>query len=105
MSEQVNGDGALNGCDREKAARGFSTEGGSDPETVSKCSLPGSFRKKEKKLSLEALMQVYLNTHFFSLLLSAEMHPSATLCVSTAEKNNVFVTPFLFNKKFVFECR
>lgn len=60
MSEQVNSDGALNGCDREKAARGSSTEGGSDPETVSKCSLLGPLGK----ISPEALMQVHLNTRF-----------------------------------------
>lgn len=46
LSEQVSGDGALNGCDREKAARGSSTEEGSDPETASKCSFAGPFRKK-----------------------------------------------------------
>lgn len=60
MNEQVNSDGALNGCDREKAARGSISEGGSDPETVSKCSLLDPLGK----ISLEAVMQVYLNTHF-----------------------------------------
>lgn len=34
LSEQVSSDGALNGCDREKAVRGSGSEGGSDPETV-----------------------------------------------------------------------
>ncbi|TNN67889.1 hypothetical protein EYF80_021858 [Liparis tanakae] len=34
LSEQVSGGGALNGCDREGAARGSGTEGGSDPETA-----------------------------------------------------------------------
>lgn len=37
--------GSLNGRDREKAARGSGTEGGSDPETASKC----SFSRQEKK--------------------------------------------------------
>lgn len=43
--------GSLNGCDREKAARGSGTEGGSDPETASKC----SFSREEKKAKVSKI--------------------------------------------------
>lgn len=56
MNEQVNGDRALNGCDREKAATGSSAERGSDPETLSKVQLAGPYqRKRRKKICVEAL--------------------------------------------------
>lgn len=41
-----------------KQRGGSSTEGGSDPETVSKCSFSGPFRKNK---SAESLTQVHLN--------------------------------------------
>lgn len=47
--------GSLNGCDREKAARGSGTEGGSDPETASKCSFS---REGKKQKSPELLAKV-----------------------------------------------
>jgi len=59
LSEQVNSGGALNGGDRERAARGSSTEGGSDPETVWKCSLPGPVGGEQTP---EAPTQVHLET-------------------------------------------
>lgn len=96
MSEQVNSDGALNGCDREKAARGSSTEGGSDPETVCKCSLLGPLGK----ISPEALMQIHLNTHFSYLshsfcrdaLLSDTLAHSCTVVTAKKKPSTVFIT-------------
>lgn len=43
--------GSLNGRDREKAARGSGTEGGSDPETASKC----SFSREGKKAKVSRI--------------------------------------------------
>lgn len=64
VNEQVNSDGALNGCDREKAATGSSTEGTSDPETASKVRLaPASLEKEEKNVCRS--IEVSLLKHTF----------------------------------------